>query len=298
MSTYAVKTPEKAEAGEIIAGHAPAERRASVSSSLDAMLDTEFLQKNLAQTKSLKQKLWDLMDDAGSSRAANTISLLIMVLIAVSCVAFVVETIPEIYASESAKAVLSTIEAVCSILFTIEYLLRFFSAPDKIAFLKGVLNFVDLIAVAPWYIEKLLPSGEGGGTAFVRIIRLVRVFRVLKVSRYLTWVRLFASALGKSSQPLALLLFIIVIDMIFFSRCAPPRPPRNMLVGTHHTHHSMIFFPEFYVTHIHVFFPFIFYFNSVLCLLPKKVFGVTSTVCGFLSMTWAPPRHSRVYQTP
>jgi hypothetical protein len=217
MSTYAVKTPEKAEAGEIIAGHAPAERRASVSSSLDAMLDTEFLQKNLAQTKSLKQKLWDLMDDAGSSRAANTISLLIMVLIAVSCVAFVVETIPEIYASESAKAVLSTIEAVCSILFTIEYLLRFFSAPDKIAFLKGVLNFVDLIAVAPWYIEKLLPSGEGGGTAFVRIIRLVRVFRVLKVSRYLTWVRLFASALGKSSQPLAMLLFIIVIAMIFFS---------------------------------------------------------------------------------
>ena len=106
------------------------------------------------------------MDDAGSSRAANTISLLIMVLIAVSCVAFVVETIPEIYASESAKAVLSTIEAVCSILFTIEYLLRFFSAPDKIAFLKGVLNFVDLIAVAPW---RNTPRRNSSGYARFRL---------------------------------------------------------------------------------------------------------------------------------
>jgi flagellar biosynthesis protein FlhB len=230
MSTYAVKTPEKAEAGGKddaggsggFGGGVSPERRASVSSSLDAMLDTEYLQKNLAQTKTLKEQMWALMDDAGSSLAANTISILIMALIAVSCVAFVVETIPEIYASEQAKMTLSTIEAVCSILFTIEYVLRFFSAPDKIEFLKGLLNFVDLIAVAPWYIEKMLPMGEGGGTAFVRIIRLVRVFRVLKVSRYLTWVRLFASALGKSSQPLAMLLFIIVIAMIFFSRYVTP----------------------------------------------------------------------------
>lgn len=231
MSTYAVKTPEKNE-DEVATlpsdslGKTPKylkpelmkERRGSVSSSLDAMLDKEYLQKNLKKRLTYKQTVWALMDDPGSSNAANIISSLIMVLIAVSCIAFVVESVPGVYSNRDAVFVLVIIEAVCSILFTIEYLLRFFSTPNKLEFLKGVLNFVDLIAVAPWYIELMLPSGEGGGTSFVRIIRLVRVFRVLKVSRYLTWVRLFASALGKSSQPLAMLLFIIIIAMIFFSR--------------------------------------------------------------------------------
>jgi hypothetical protein len=54
-------------------------------------------------------------------------------------------------------------------------------------------------------------------TSFIRIIRLVRIVRVLKVSRYLTWFRLFGSALAKSGQPLAMLFFIIMICMIFFS---------------------------------------------------------------------------------
>ena len=219
MSTYAIKTPEKAEVDEK-GGDIEDERqrRASISSSLDAMLDTELLEKNLAQKKSMKQQIWALMDDPGSSRMASVISILIMTLIAISCIVFVVESVPEVHASKQAKDVLEVIESICSILFTIEYVLRFYSTPDKIKFLKGLLNFVDLIAVAPWYIEKMLPSGEGGGTSFVRIIRLVRVFRVLKVSRYLAWVRLFAMALGKSSQPLAMLLFIIIIAMVFFSR--------------------------------------------------------------------------------
>ena len=66
-------------------------------------------------------------------------------------------------------------------------------------------------------IQTSLGGGAGLKTSFIRIVRLVRIVRVLKVSKYLTWFRLFGSALAKSAQPLAMLFFIIMICMIFFS---------------------------------------------------------------------------------
>ncbi len=210
---YSSNTPQVPEGG----------RRQSLSSSLDSMLDLEHLQQGLGNTLTRKERVWALMDDPSSSRAAYYVSILIMFLIAVSCVNFVVETLPSIQQSCGSMLVLEAIEMFCSILFTVEYVLRFFSAPHKWLFFKGPLNLVDLLAILPWYIEIFSRTpfqcggDDGTSASFVRIIRLVRVFRVLKVSRYLTWVRLFAAALGKSAQPLGMLLFIIAIAMIFFS---------------------------------------------------------------------------------
>jgi hypothetical protein len=116
--------------------------------------------------------------------------------------------------------ILAVIESVCSILFTVEYVVRFFSCPNKLKFVREFLSIVDLFAILPFYFE-IIQSLSGGdsfvNTSFIRIVRLVRIVRVLKVSRYLTWFRLFGSALAKSAQPLAMLFFIIMICMIFFS---------------------------------------------------------------------------------
>ena len=193
-------------------------KRGSIS--LDAMLDLDHMTTTMTDNRSLKSKVWDFMDKAESSKGAAALAIFIMVLIAISCLNFILETLPSVQINDSALFALTTIEAICTGAFTLEYIIRFFSCPNKFKFVKEFLSIVDLLAIAPFYFEVIQTAMGGTGwvqTSFIRIIRLVRIVRVLKVSRYLTWFRLFGSALAKSGQPLAMLFFIIMICMIFFS---------------------------------------------------------------------------------
>eukprot|EP00948_MAST-09A_sp_MAST-9A-sp1_P001173 g1173.t1 len=170
---------------------------------------------------SLREKVWILFEDPTSSSAANFIAFFLMLLIAISCGAFVIETLPQFYNKQ--KHIWEGIETVCIAFFTIEYLIRIVTCPDKIKFLSGFLNTVDLIAIVPFYIElvdkTVNPNVEqsGGSTAVFRVLRLIRVFRVFKISRYLKWVKVLGVAMRESASPLAMVLFVIMIATIFFS---------------------------------------------------------------------------------
>ena len=45
------------------------------------------------------------------------------------------------------------IETVCICFFTIEFILRYWSSPDRVAFIRGFMNLIDLAAIAPYYID-------------------------------------------------------------------------------------------------------------------------------------------------
>lgn len=45
------------------------------------------------------------------------------------------------------------IETVCILWFTFEYLLRLTVAPNRLQFICGIMNIVDLIAIIPFYLE-------------------------------------------------------------------------------------------------------------------------------------------------
>lgn len=49
-------------------------------------------------------------------------------------------------------------------------------------FMLGWLNWVDFLAIAPYYVELVLPGGPG--LAWVRVLRLTRIFRLFKLGRY------------------------------------------------------------------------------------------------------------------
>jgi voltage-gated potassium channel Kch len=81
----------------------------------------------------------------------------------------------------------------------------------------GVLNIIDFVSILPFYVELMAGGEAASGSSAIRVVRLVRVFRVFKISRYLTWVKIFAEALIQSWQPLAMLVFVMGIATVVFS---------------------------------------------------------------------------------
>jgi hypothetical protein len=173
----------------------------------------------LTEQPTLRDRMWAVLDDPSSSTLAYCFAVFVMLMICLSSVAFVVETLPTL--SSTDPKIWSTIELVCISIFTAEFSGRLLCCPDQLAFLKAPLNIIDFVAIAPFYLELVFQSpesgGAGGSSAVFRVVRLVRVFRVFKLSRYLSWVKVFAKAMSKSFQPLFMLLLVIFIGATVFS---------------------------------------------------------------------------------
>ena len=167
----------------------------------------------------LKLQIWTVFENPQSSRFAFALSVVLLALILVSCVAFCLQTITVFYAGD--QAVWEGIELVCIAAFTMEYLLRLLASPHRPSFCVAPLNIIDLVAIAPFYIERIAKSissnQDVSGLAVFRVIRLARVFRLFKLGRYSDGLKTFANTMARSTRPLAMLLFFMSICIILFS---------------------------------------------------------------------------------
>jgi hypothetical protein len=170
---------------------------------------------------SLQERIWVTMDDPSSSKAAQLIAAVVMVMIIISCVAFVVRTLPQYVEQEdsdgpNSSSSWSIIEDLCIIVFSVEFALRITTCPSKLKFIQEPLNIIDFVAILPFYVE-LIAGASSGGATVMRIIRLVRIFRVFKISRYIPWLRVFSNALILSLPPLTMLILVVMLAVVLFS---------------------------------------------------------------------------------
>lgn len=100
-----------------------------------------------------------------------------------------------------------------------EFSLRFLSCPSKLAFCKSFLNFVDIVAIAPFFINLAVSEKANTtmGFAVVRVLRLVRVFRIFKLSRHSRGLQVLGLTFKASIQELCLLVFFLMIGLVLFS---------------------------------------------------------------------------------
>lgn len=88
---------------------------------------------------------------------------------------FIVETYP---ISTDFRSLLWNLEVGIALIFSVEYVLRLYGAPDRVSeFLNGY-TMVDLLAILPTLLVFLLPVPIGAlHIGFLRVIRVVRVLR-------------------------------------------------------------------------------------------------------------------------
>ena len=154
-----------------------------------------------------------LLDDPMANKPALFVGSIIMMTIFLSSAAFIVET--HLFFHKKHNNVFDSIEAVCVIIFTVEYVLRLLCCPSFAKFVRDPLNWIDFLAILPFYIE--ISVGGNADLQFLRIMRVIRIARVLKLSRYASWLTVFGHTLVESFAPLAMVLFVISILMLFFS---------------------------------------------------------------------------------
>jgi voltage-gated potassium channel len=96
-------------------------------------------------------------------------SVLVLMVLAV-CVTFVWETYP---ISNSLRNALFMVNRVITVLFLLDYLVRFWSMNFSIRYLFTPLALVDLLAILPLFLS--------ANWQFVRVLRLLRILRLLRV---------------------------------------------------------------------------------------------------------------------
>lgn len=101
-----------------------------------------------------------------------------------------------------------------TILFSIEYVLRIYSARKKSRYILSFYGIIDLLSILPTFISLFL-----AGTQFlivIRTLRLMRMFRILKLDRYVGASSLLISSIRAGRHKILVFLtsvFSIVVVM-------------------------------------------------------------------------------------
>ncbi|XP_030634774.1 voltage-gated potassium channel KCNC2 isoform X4 [Chanos chanos] len=196
---------------------------------------------SLSRWKKWQPVIWNLFEDPYSSRAARFVAFASLFFILVSITTFCLETheafntiinktdivrndsmldLGPQYEIETDPA-LTYVEGVCVFWFTIEFLVRVIFSPDKLEFVKSVLNIIDFVAILPFYLEVGL-SGMSSKAAkdvlgFLRVVRFVRILRIFKLTRHFIGLRVLGHTLRASTNEFLLLIIFLALGVLIFA---------------------------------------------------------------------------------
>ena len=158
-------------------------------------------------------KLWLWFEYPKYSKVAKLVAAFSVTFIAISIYVLCAETVE--HQRQDLTSLYDLLESICIYWFTLEFILRFISCPNKLRFILDILNLIDLASILPYYFELSLDEFENNDT--IDAIRLLRVSRLLKLARHLDELRVLAKTVRSTWRELLMILFFILMTTAIFS---------------------------------------------------------------------------------
>jgi len=169
----------------------------------------------------VKKRIFNIIHPVGKgSIASHIFDWFIIFLIVINVFIIILDTFSF---TDSIKHIFLQVELWTVIIFSIEYLLRFWTAdyiyPDKKPFaarIKYAFTFmaiVDLLAVLPFYLPFIFPFD----LRVLRMVRLLRLLRLLKVNRYTNALTTVGNVIKRKSAQLLSSMYVVSILMVIAS---------------------------------------------------------------------------------
>jgi len=167
-----------------------------------------------------KKRIWEILEKANKGdKQSKFFDIFISILILTNIIAIILESVPEL---SIYKKFFNLFEVFSIIIFTIEYLLRFYSCSTirkykgikgRVKYIFSFMAIIDLFAILPFY----LPMFFSVDLRILRIFRTFRIFRLFKLGRYSKAINAFLTVFKTKKQDLAISLIISLFLLLIAS---------------------------------------------------------------------------------
>ncbi|XP_054646496.1 potassium voltage-gated channel subfamily V member 2-like isoform X2 [Dunckerocampus dactyliophorus] len=182
---------------------------------------------------SVRKSLWNIVENPYWSIWAKAFSVLSNLFVLFSILAMSLNTLEELQIYQiCGKTYMDWVEIVTIVFFACEYLIRLATTPNIKLFVKSGLNFVDMVAVMPYFVQIIAEAVMGTDDAqedlgtlasvsklshVLKVVKLLRIFRILKLARHSTGMRAFGFTLRQCYQQACCILLFIAMGIFTFS---------------------------------------------------------------------------------
>lgn len=168
--------------------------------------------------KELQSKVYNLIREDDENKLSGTIfDSFIIAFIIINVIFIVLDTF---HYGATYQRVSYIVELVSVIVFTIEYVLRLWTAPlaypDKkpaAARLRYAVTFmavIDLVSILPFYLPFFLPMG----LSVLRSLRIIRLLRIFKINRYTAGFTMIAYVFKRKARQLVSSVVVVMMLML------------------------------------------------------------------------------------
>ena len=154
-------------------------------------------------------------------KAARRLNTFLFLLISLNLVAITLESVASIREVWSFELLI--FEFISVVCFSVEYILRIWSAPDnedlkgstpwrkRLGYIFSFTGLIDLVAILPTLLQFIWVGAD------LRLLRVMRLARLLKLSHYTTALEDLVSAIHSERQAFVAALYLMVVALFLSS---------------------------------------------------------------------------------
>ena len=166
----------------------------------------------------IRRRVYEILDvGRKGDRLSEWADIALITLISLNVVSVIFESVQGIY--DAAPMFFNGFELFSVVIFTIEYVMRIWSAPDhveikfrhpfwgRLRFMLTPMQLLDLIVILPFYLVFFVPVD-------LRMLRVLRLLRVFRLTRYSSSMGLLLQVLKKEGRNIGAALFVLLLLII------------------------------------------------------------------------------------